>query len=182
MDIGADLKPRFDDHICRNSLSGKGAHQLLPSRRHQWIGRTGPADCFRSLRRGLGRCRRSQKDDLADRGRSRHPLSDLAYSTPYRLNPSSTSSTSSAPHLPPSMVCMDQVLMRFCPELSAIKIFLSAGALMSLRRQFGIIVGPTIGGILIATYGVSTAFAVDLVSYIISLAILTSCKESATFA
>jgi len=63
------------------------------------------------------------------------------------------------------------------PRVVGHKDILSAGALMSLRRQFGIIVGPTIGGILIASYGVSTAFAVDLVSYIISLAILIRVKK-----
>ena len=54
---------------------------------------------------------------------------------------------------------------------------LSAGALMSLRRQFGIIVGPTIGGILIASSGVSLAFAVDIGTYIISLALLIRVKK-----
>jgi MFS family permease len=48
----------------------------------------------------------------------------------------------------------------------------SATALMSLRRQFGIIVGPTIGGILIASSGVSLAYAVDIGTYILSLALL----------
>ena len=50
------------------------------------------------------------------------------------------------------------------PRVVGHKDILSAGALMSLRRQFGIIVGPTIGVILIASYGFSTAFAYDLVS------------------
>lgn len=53
----------------------------------------------------------------------------------------------------------------------------SATALMSLRRQFGIIVGPTIGGILIASFSVSTAFAVDIATYIISLALLIRVKK-----
>lgn len=53
----------------------------------------------------------------------------------------------------------------------------SATALMSLRRQFGIIVGPTIGGILIASFSVSTAFAVDIATYVISLALLIRVKR-----
>ena len=53
----------------------------------------------------------------------------------------------------------------------------SATALMSLRRQFGIIVGPTIGGLLIATSGVSLAFAVDIGTYVISLALLLRVRK-----
>ena len=48
----------------------------------------------------------------------------------------------------------------------------SAVALMSIRRQFGFIVGPTIGGILIASSGVSLAYAVDITTYAISLLLL----------
>jgi MFS family permease len=53
----------------------------------------------------------------------------------------------------------------------------SAVALMSLRRQFGIIVGPTIGGILIASYGVPTAYAVDVATFMVSLALLIRVKN-----
>lgn len=53
----------------------------------------------------------------------------------------------------------------------------SAIALMSLRRQFGIIVGPTIGGILIASSGVPLAYAVDIGTFIISLALLIRVKN-----
>jgi MFS family permease len=53
----------------------------------------------------------------------------------------------------------------------------SATALMSLRRQFGIIVGPTIGGLLIASSGVSLAFAVDIGTYVISLALLLRVRK-----
>lgn len=53
----------------------------------------------------------------------------------------------------------------------------SAIALMSLRRQFGIIVGPTIGGILIASSGVPLAYAVDVGTFIISLALLIRVKN-----
>ena len=53
----------------------------------------------------------------------------------------------------------------------------SAIALMSLRRQFGFIVGPTIGGLLIASSGVSLAFAVDIGTYVISLALLLRVRK-----
>jgi len=53
----------------------------------------------------------------------------------------------------------------------------SATALMSLRRQFGIIVGPTIGGLLIASSGVSLAFAVDIGTYVISLVLLLRVRK-----
>jgi MFS family permease len=53
----------------------------------------------------------------------------------------------------------------------------SATALMSLRRQFGIIVGPTIGGLLIASSGVSLAFAVDIGTYVISLLLLLRVRK-----
>jgi MFS family permease len=53
----------------------------------------------------------------------------------------------------------------------------SAVALMSLRRQFGIIVGPTIGGILIASHGVPTAYAVDVATFMVSLALLIRVKN-----
>ena len=53
----------------------------------------------------------------------------------------------------------------------------SAIALMSLRRQFGFIVGPTIGGLLIAASGVSLAFAVDIGTYVISLLLLLRVRK-----
>ena len=45
----------------------------------------------------------------------------------------------------------------------------SAMALMSLRWQFSAIIGPSVAGIIIATSGVKTAYAIDIVSYIISV-------------
>lgn len=53
----------------------------------------------------------------------------------------------------------------------------SAVALMSIRRQFGVIVGPTIGGLLIATSGVSLAYAVDIGTYVISLLLLLRVRK-----
>ncbi len=48
----------------------------------------------------------------------------------------------------------------------------SAMALMSLRWQFSAIIGPAIAGVIIATSGVKTAYAIDIISYIISVAFI----------
>ena len=48
----------------------------------------------------------------------------------------------------------------------------SASALMSLRWQFGGIVGPSAGGIVIASYGAGMGYFVDCCTFIISLALL----------
>lgn len=44
-----------------------------------------------------------------------------------------------------------------------------ASALMSLRYQFGVIAGPTIGGLIISTFSVSYGFAVDIFTFVVSL-------------
>lgn len=48
----------------------------------------------------------------------------------------------------------------------------SAMALMSLRWQFSAIIGPAIAGVIIATSGVTTAYAIDIVTYIVSVAFI----------
>ena len=48
----------------------------------------------------------------------------------------------------------------------------SANALMSIRWQFGVITGPALAGILIASAGVSAGFMVDIASFAISLSLL----------
>ena len=48
----------------------------------------------------------------------------------------------------------------------------SASALMSLRWQFGGIVGPSVGGIIIASYGAGAGYFVDCCTFIASLALL----------
>jgi MFS family permease len=53
----------------------------------------------------------------------------------------------------------------------------AAAALMSIRRQAGVILGPTIGGILIATYSISTGYAVDVITFVISILFLTRLKN-----
>jgi MFS family permease len=53
----------------------------------------------------------------------------------------------------------------------------SASALMSLRWQFGGIVGPAVGGLLVASYGAATGYLVDCATFVISLALLARIKS-----
>ena len=53
----------------------------------------------------------------------------------------------------------------------------SASALMSLRWQFGGIVGPSVGGIIIASYGAGAAYLVDCLTFVISLALIWQVKS-----
>ena len=48
----------------------------------------------------------------------------------------------------------------------------AASALMTLRWQLGVIVGPTIGGILISTFSISVGYAFDIATYVLSLLLL----------
>jgi MFS family permease len=48
----------------------------------------------------------------------------------------------------------------------------AASALLSLRWQLGVIVGPTIGGLIFATFSVTIGFGLDIATYLISLAFL----------
>jgi len=48
----------------------------------------------------------------------------------------------------------------------------AASALMSLRWQAGVIVGPAIGGVIISTYSVAAGYAVDIATFVISLILL----------
>ena len=48
----------------------------------------------------------------------------------------------------------------------------SAAALMSLRRTVGMIAGPALGGVLIAAFGVGSAFTFDIVTFVASLVML----------
>jgi MFS family permease len=53
----------------------------------------------------------------------------------------------------------------------------SASALMSLRWQFGGIVGPSVGGLLVASYGASAGYLVDCLTFAISLSLLAQIKS-----
>ena len=48
----------------------------------------------------------------------------------------------------------------------------AASALLSLRSQVGVIAGPAIGGVIIASFTVSAGYGVDVITYIISLLLL----------
>jgi len=53
----------------------------------------------------------------------------------------------------------------------------AANALMSLRWQFGVIVGPTIGGIIFSTLSISAGYAIDIATYVISLIFLARVRS-----
>jgi len=53
----------------------------------------------------------------------------------------------------------------------------AAAALMSLRWQVGVIVGPAIGGILISTYSVAVGYAADIATFVISIALIAFMKR-----
>jgi MFS family permease len=58
----------------------------------------------------------------------------------------------------------------------------AAAALMSLRWQVGVIVGPAIGGILISTYSVAVGYAADIATFIVSIALIAFMKKHPAFA
>ena len=49
----------------------------------------------------------------------------------------------------------------------------AASALMSLRWQLGVIIGPTIGGVVISTISISAGYGFDVLTFVISLIFLT---------
>jgi len=53
----------------------------------------------------------------------------------------------------------------------------AASALMSLRWQFGVITGPALAGVLIATFGVASGYALDIVTFLISLIFLAKVRS-----
>ena len=53
----------------------------------------------------------------------------------------------------------------------------SASALMSLRWQFGGIVGPSAGGLIVASYGAGAGYFVDCITFLFSLALLWRVKN-----
>lgn len=53
----------------------------------------------------------------------------------------------------------------------------AASALMSLRWQFGVITGPALAGVLIATFGVASGYALDIVTFLISLIFLARVRS-----
>lgn len=53
----------------------------------------------------------------------------------------------------------------------------SATTLMSLRWQIGVIVGPSLAGLLISTAGISSGFLVDILTYVVSLLFLARVRS-----
>jgi MFS family permease len=53
----------------------------------------------------------------------------------------------------------------------------AASALLSLRWQVGVIVGPTLGGIIFSTLSVSAGFCVDIATYVLSLLFLARVRS-----
>lgn len=53
----------------------------------------------------------------------------------------------------------------------------AASALMSLRWQLGVIIGPTIGGILISSFSISVGYIADIATFLISLAFLARVRN-----
>ena len=53
----------------------------------------------------------------------------------------------------------------------------AAAALMSLRWQVGVIVGPTVGGIIISTISVSAGFIFDMATFLLSLYFLAKVRN-----
>ena len=53
----------------------------------------------------------------------------------------------------------------------------AAAALMSLRWQTGVIIGPALGGVLIATYSVGVGYAADIATFVISLVLIAMMKQ-----
>ena len=53
----------------------------------------------------------------------------------------------------------------------------ATSALMSLRWQTGVVIGPSVAGVLLASTGIRTAFAADIATYVISLIFLAKVKS-----
>lgn len=53
----------------------------------------------------------------------------------------------------------------------------AASALMSLRWQVGVIIGPAIGGILISSFSISVGYMADIATFLISLAFLARVRN-----
>jgi MFS family permease len=53
----------------------------------------------------------------------------------------------------------------------------AASALMSLRWQAGVIIGPTVGGVLISTFSVAVGYTADIATFVISLILLAMMRN-----
>jgi len=53
----------------------------------------------------------------------------------------------------------------------------AAAALMSLRWQTGVIIGPALGGVLISSYSVAVGYGADIATFVISLVLIAMMKK-----
>lgn len=53
----------------------------------------------------------------------------------------------------------------------------AAQGIMTIRWQFGVIVGPSLGGFIIATWNVQAGFAIDVISYLVSILLIAQIKS-----
>ncbi len=53
----------------------------------------------------------------------------------------------------------------------------AASALLSLRWQLGVIIGPTIGGVIFSTFSVSVGYGLDIATFLVSLVFLAMVKN-----
>ena len=63
------------------------------------------------------------------------------------------------------------------PQLVDYRDLPAASALMSLRWQVGVIIGPSIGGIIISTYSIPVGYMVDVFTFLVSLAFLSRVRN-----
>ena len=68
---------------------------------------------------------------------------------------------------------MDSIL----PRLVSHEDLPAANALLSLRWQLGVIIGPTIGGIIFSTFSVSVGYGLDIATFLVSLVFLAMVKN-----
>jgi MFS family permease len=68
---------------------------------------------------------------------------------------------------------MDSIL----PRLVSHEDLPAASALLSLRWQLGVIIGPTIGGIIFSTFSVSIGYGLDIATFLFSLVFLAMVKN-----
>jgi len=53
----------------------------------------------------------------------------------------------------------------------------AAAALMSLRWQTGVIIGPALGGVIISTYSVAAGYGADIATFVVSLVLIAMMKK-----
>jgi MFS family permease len=63
------------------------------------------------------------------------------------------------------------------PQLVDYQDLPAASALMSLRWQVGVIIGPSIGGIIISTFSIPVGYMVDVFTFLLSLAFLSRVRN-----